>query len=34
VISTPTSKVMVVVEPTNEEWVVALEAYRLTESQA
>jgi acetate kinase len=34
VISTPTSKVMVVVEPTDEEWVVALEACRLTESQA
>ncbi len=33
VISTPASKVKVVVEPTNEEWVVALEAYRLTESQ-
>ncbi|WP_426112700.1 acetate/propionate family kinase [Pseudomonas sp. DSP3-2-2] len=33
VISTPASKVKVVVEPTNEEWVVALEAYRLTESE-
>ncbi|WP_426138985.1 acetate/propionate family kinase [Pseudomonas sp. DWP3-1-2] len=31
VISTPASKVKVVVEPTNEEWVTALEAYRLTE---
>ncbi|HEX8594578.1 MAG TPA: acetate/propionate family kinase [Pseudomonas sp.] len=30
VISTPASTVKVVVEPTNEEWVVALEAYRLT----
>ncbi|EPJ85099.1 acetate kinase [Pseudomonas sp. CFII64] len=33
VISTPASKVKVVVEPTHEEWVVAREAYRLTEPQ-
>ena len=33
IISTPASTVKVVVEPTNEEWVVALEAYRLTESE-
>jgi len=31
VISTPTSRVKVVVEPTNEEWVTALDAYSLTE---
>jgi acetate kinase len=31
VISTPASRVKVVVEPTNEEWVTALDALRLTE---
>lgn len=31
VISTPASRVKVVVEPTNEEWVAALDAHRLTE---